>query len=611
MLKKGLSIVLALILLMGTIAVLSVSFSAAETELSDEAAAADLADEGAEAVDLSSTGGTETARYTINVGQTLRVKVNYASTRYEILGIDYEVVGDNTVFAYNIEWTGNSEKTFTIIGMKPGQATLKETRHVYDHDNTMKTANFINLVITVNGSSSSSNLSTPKITGCESLDSGVKISWNSVSGAARYRVYYYGSNGWTNMGSTTSNSFVDTDVVSGGKYLYTVRCVNAANTAFTSDFDRTGYSYTYNMATPQITSLTSSSAGVKITWGKVTNASRYRVYYKNRYGDWVKMTETTGTTYTDSDVRFGNPYTYTVRCVNSAGRFTSNFNRSGWRYVHYLATPQITGCESLSNGVKIKWNAVSGAEKYRVYYKNSKGSWTKMGETSGTSFVDDDVRSGAPYTYTVRCINNSLNTFMSDCNTNGYRYTYNPQFSTPHITSCDVVSNGINIKWGAVSGVKRYAVYYLGSGGWRRMKETTSTSFLDTDVRYGNPYTYTVRCLTDNGKDFASDYDRSGTRVVYYATPKIVEVDLDESDGSLFVDIDCTHHDLVDHYGVWYLSGSDWVYIGETTSGWITSPRVKLTAGKTYTFTVQGYDASDKSNTYYNEDGYRMYVWSY
>ena len=68
-----------------------------------------------------------------------------------------------------------------------------------------------------------------------------------------------------------------------------------------------------------------------------------------------------------------------------------------------LATPKISKAESVYGGVKLTWGKVSGAAKYRVYYKGSKG-WTKLTDTTATSFTDKDVSSGKNYTYTVRCI---------------------------------------------------------------------------------------------------------------------------------------------------------------------------------------------------------------
>lgn len=676
MLKKGLSVLLVLLLVVGTIAVLPVSAAAKKaddvpsseeqgaqfvepnedieaeldaadaewerehSELAGTGAEADLAYTGAETFRYNSSGRLVDGNdyYVIEIGQhhTERVKAAYNSVdQLNWSSSDSSVA--KVVETGKYEITSGHYGTFSIEGRSVGKCRITcfvrsygpsiignwewDTRSSDFYYRVVEKGKAVPGTYIPGSSSSSTNLSSPQITGCESLDSGVKINWKAVSGAARYRVYYYGK-GWTKMDSVTTNSYIDTDVKSGGKYTYTVRCVNSSDTAFTSDRGNS-YVYTYNMATPKITDLSSTSAGVKITWGKVPNASRYRVYYKNRSGGWTNMKETTGTTYTDDDVIYGGNYTYTVRCVNSSGRFTSGFNSDGWNFTHYLSTPKITGCESLSNGVNIKWNAISGAQKYRVYYKNGRGGWTKMGETSGTSFVDDDVRSGYPYTYTVRCINNSLDRFMSDCDTNGYRYTYNPSFSTPHITSCETVSNGIKISWGAVPGVKRYALYYLSANdGWRRMKETTSTSFIDTDVRYGNPYTYTVRCLTDNGKDFASGYDSAGFKTRYYSTPKITSVTLNGN--RLNVNISDTHQAAT--YKIWIKNNltQEYEYLGSVTSksdyiilkskmefNYMTHSYeyvYSLKEGGYYRFYVQGYDSSDKSCTGFDENGFAFYV---
>ena len=69
-----------------------------------------------------------------------------------------------------------------------------------------------------------------------------------------------------------------------------------------------------------------------------------------------------------------------------------------------------------------------------------------------------------------------------------------------------------------------YRVYYKGSNGWTRMVDTTETSYLDTDVKGGIRYTYTVRCLSADKKRFTSDYDRSGKSAVYYPAPVIISL---------------------------------------------------------------------------------------
>ena len=79
----------------------------------------------------------------------------------------------------------------------------------------------------VSSQSARSSLATPKISKAESVNNGVKISWGRVNGAARYRVYYKGSRGWTRLADTTSTAYTDKAVSSGRNYTYTVRCISA------------------------------------------------------------------------------------------------------------------------------------------------------------------------------------------------------------------------------------------------------------------------------------------------------------------------------------------------------------------------------------------------
>ena len=263
-------------------------------------------------------------------------------------------------------------------------------------------------------------ISAPKITKAESVNGGVKISWNKSKGAEKYRVYYKDSKGWTRLADTTSTAYTDSKVSSGKTYTYTVRCINSSATKFTSGYDSKGKSVKY-ISAPKITKAESVNGGVKLTWSKVKGAEKYRVYYKGSKG-WTRLADTTSTSYTDSKVSSGKTYTYTVRCINSsATKFTSGYDSKG-KTVKYISAPKITKAESVNGGVKISWNKSNGAEKYRVYYKGSKG-WTRLADTTSTSYTDSKVSSGKTYTYTVRCINSSANKFTSGYDSKGVTVT--------------------------------------------------------------------------------------------------------------------------------------------------------------------------------------------
>ena len=359
----------------------------------------------------------------------------------------------------------------------------------------------------------SSNLATPKITKAESVDGGVKISWNKSSGAEQYRVYYKGRKGWTRMVDTTSTSYIDKDVSSGKNYTYTVRCINSSATKFTSGYDSKGKSVKY-ISAPKITKAESVDGGVKISWNKSSGAEQYRVYYKGRKG-WTRMVDTTSTSYIDKDVSSGKNYTYTVRCINSsATKFTSGYDSKG-KSVKYISAPKITKAESVDGGVKISWNKSSGAEQYRVYYKGRKG-WTRMVDTTSTSYIDKDVSSGKNYTYTVRCINSSATKFTSGYDSKGKSIKY---VSAPEISKTESTYNSITLNWDNVNGAEKYRVYRRGEKGWSRLFDTTSTTFTDTNLYADTEYTYTVRCINSSANKFTSGYNSKGFTVTTLSAP--------------------------------------------------------------------------------------------
>ena len=378
------------------------------------------------------------------------------------------------------------------------------------------------------------SLATPKISKAESVYGGVKLTWNKVNGAAKYRVYYKGRKGWTRMVDTTSTSYIDKDVSSGRNYTYTVRCISADGKSFTSGYDSKGTAVKY-IAAPEISKLESVNGGVKISWGKVSGATKYRVYYKGSKG-WTRMVDTTSTSYIDKDVSSGRNYTYTVRCITSdAKKFTSGYNPTG-KSVKYVATPKISKLEVTYDGVKLTWNKVAGAEKYRVYYKDGEG-WNKLADTTGNSYLDmglvsrelsiKDNSVNGQYIYTVRCISSNGKVFQSGYDTKGVKSAlYNN--GCPEIYNIDTMHGGITLNWEAVADkISKYRVYIKQNGSWKKLADTTNNYYTHKNVKAGQTYTYTVRCVSKDGKKFTSTYNPSGVVFKYKTTNKTRDAYID------------------------------------------------------------------------------------
>jgi fibronectin type 3 domain-containing protein len=84
-----------------------------------------------------------------------------------------------------------------------------------------------------------------------------------------------------------------------------------------------------------------------------------------------------------------------------------------------VATPTLTGISNTTSGVKVTWSAVSGAAQYRVFRKVPGGKWTKVGDTTATSFTDTTAQSGTTYLYTVRCLSANGKSYTSSFDSTG------------------------------------------------------------------------------------------------------------------------------------------------------------------------------------------------
>lgn len=437
----------------------------------------------------------------------------------------------------------------------------------------------------VSVSASQYNLATPQITKTESTEKGVKLTWNKVNGAYKYRVYYKSNNGWTKFAETSNTSAVDTKVQYGKTYTYTVRCVDK-NGKFTSGYNSKGWKHTWKAA-PNITKFENVSNGIKISFSKVMGAYKSRLYYKDSKG-WHKLADTTGSSFVDTKVKSGKTYTYTVRSLDKNGKLISDY-KSGWKQT-WIAVPQINKAENKAEGVKLSWTKPEGAYKYRVYYKTSNG-WKRLGETTNTSFVDTDVKSGNTYTYTVRCVDKNGN-FASSYNGNGFKQTWIAQ---PEVTKMEVTSNGIKLTWGKCNGAAKYRVYVKTKDGWNRIAETSATSYTH-NTQSGSENIYTVRCADSKGK-LISSYNSVGWKQSWYAEPKINKLE-NTSEG---VKLTWTAVYGAKTYRVCYKENNQWKTLTETTG--TTFIDKKVTSGNNRTYTVMCLDNNGKVASTYDNTG--------
>ena len=266
------------------------------------------------------------------------------------------------------------------------------------------------------------NLPAPQITGLANTTGGIKISWNKVSGAYGYRLYYKpASGGWKRFKDTTATSFTDSGVSPNRTETYTIRCIDKNGNTI-SGFNSTGWSKKYTPVAPTISKLDITTGGIKLSWNKIAGVYGYRLYYKTSSGGWKRFKDTTATSFTDSGVSPNRTETYTIRCIDKNGNTISGFYSKGWSKKYTPVAPTITRLSNTSKGVSVTWNKIAGVYGYRLYRKYDGGSWTKVKDTTSTSFTDSGAKKGKKATYTVRCIDRKGKT-VSGFNSKGWSIT--------------------------------------------------------------------------------------------------------------------------------------------------------------------------------------------
>ena len=188
---------------------------------------------------------------------------------------------------------------------------------------------------------------------------------------------------------------------------------------------------------------------------------------------------------------------------------------------------------------------------------------------------------------------------------NGFKFEeYKVNLSTPQITSLKNTTGGVKITWNKVDGAYGYRLYYRpASGGWKRFKDTTATSFTDSSVVPNKTETYTIRCLDKDGNTI-SGFNSNGWSIKYVPVAPTISK-LENTSGG----IKLTWNKIAGVYGyrLYHKTSSGWKRFKDTTATTYTDTAVK--SGRTETYTIRCIDKNGNTVSGYNSKGWsKKYV---
>lgn len=168
-------------------------------------------------------------------------------------------------------------------------------------------------------------------------------------------------------------------------------------------------SFSNTTLTPKTQDVNYNSVTLK--WNKVSGASGYVVWKRtpgSKWGKYIKkITNNSTTTYKVSGLKFGQTYQFAIRGYKKQN---GKYVYTKYKYIS-LKTQMANVTAKISNAstssrtqIKVTWNRVGGAQKYRIWRRKIGGSWSALGNvSSGTSaYIDYGMATGTSYQYCVR-----------------------------------------------------------------------------------------------------------------------------------------------------------------------------------------------------------------
>ncbi len=263
-------------------------------------------------------------------------------------------------------------------------------------------------------------------------------------------------------------------------------------------FSNGSFAFEDEVKAPILKASTTSDNFVKLSWNNTGDTISYEIYRSATGSDFVKIATADGTAYTDTTVVAGNRYYYQIKAYYSE---YDVYVVSDIEIVTVLDVPVIVKVTYGDGTITLTWNKVAGADHYSVHLMNSPAfdGMTDAGNTAETTITLNDVPEDK---YLVVC---ALDTETAGSSL--FSVSVPTTIPVPENISTEASDKQVTLKWDAVGGATKYAVYCgTDAENLKLVSDTiTDTTFTVTELVFDTEYYFAVKAYMPNKWSELSD----------------------------------------------------------------------------------------------------------
>ena len=343
----------------------------------------------------------------------------------------------------------------------------------------------------------------------------VEVRWDRIDGADSYRVYRSETADSTLAAPITDwiggLVFADTTSQQGQTYFYWVR---AAAGDRLGPLSAAANGFRGLAAVDGAEVVRGNPDKIELSWPDFPGASHFRIYRSTSHDTTEAVPVSAwqaARRFDDTTAEPGIDYYYWIRSAfDNEG---TNSSSLGPAYTGFRGLDR-TGVVQASAGelarVRLTWEAVAGADRYKVYrnaINDSSSAEELTSWQSGTSFTDDSATPGLTYYYWVRAATDQTGARIGSLSTAEVGHRGVPQ--PAGILASTGNADNITIAWDPVKGGSFYRVYRshtddanvaVAISAWQ-----SSTVFVDPTADPGQTLFYWVRAAGNQVGEHASE----------------------------------------------------------------------------------------------------------